>query len=88
MNIQLNEKEIKAALIEYVSSQGINLEHKNASVALTAGRKDNGMTAVITISAEEIEVNVIVAEEDTEEVSEPEEVKEAEPDNATTIFNQ
>ena len=46
------------------------------------------MTAVITISAEEIEVNVIVAEEDTEEVSEPEEVKEAEPDNATTIFNQ
>ncbi len=53
MKIELSEPEIKTALISYIGTQGINLEGKNVSVELTAGRGPNGHSASINIDADE-----------------------------------
>jgi hypothetical protein len=49
MQIQLRQSEIEAALKQYVTSQGINLKGKKVEIAFTAGRKEAGMSADISI---------------------------------------
>ena len=49
MQIHLRQKEIEAALKMYVAQQGINLTGKEVLVAFTAGRKDTGLSAELTI---------------------------------------
>lgn len=49
MQIQLKQREIEAALKMYVSQQGINLTNKTVEVVFTSGRKDNGISAELTI---------------------------------------
>lgn len=49
MQLQLKQAEIKSALMMYVAAQGIVLAGKTVDIAFTSGRKDNGLSADITI---------------------------------------
>lgn len=49
MQIQLKQTEIIAALKQFISAQGINLSGKDVSIAFTAGRKEAGITADVSI---------------------------------------
>ena len=53
MQIQLKQREIEAALKMYISSQGINLTGKIVTIDFTAGRKDSGLSADLTIEETE-----------------------------------
>ena len=50
MDIQLKQSEIIEALKQYISNQGINTANKELSISFTAGRKEAGFTADISIS--------------------------------------
>lgn len=49
MIINLKQNEIIIALKQYISQQGINLTNKEIQVSFTAGRKDSGISAELTI---------------------------------------
>lgn len=49
MQITLKQRNIEAALKQYIVAQGINLDGKKVSVEFTAGRKESGITAEIDI---------------------------------------
>jgi len=49
MQIQLRQNEIEAALKMFIAQQGINLTGKTVEIAFTSGRKDNGLSAELTI---------------------------------------
>lgn len=49
MQIQLKQPEIAAALKQYLFTQGINLVNKSVTIGFTAGRKEGGLTADISI---------------------------------------
>lgn len=50
MNIQLNQAEIVSAIRQYVEQQGISMRNKTLEVDFTSGRKENGLTASLTIT--------------------------------------
>lgn len=47
--IHLNQKEIEEALHGYAQDMGLDIEGRNITVAFTSGRKENGLTAELTI---------------------------------------
>ena len=49
MIINLNQREIEAALRAYISQQGINLSGKQVEINFTAGRKESGISAELDI---------------------------------------
>lgn len=49
MQIQLKQTEIIAALKQYIAGQGISLSGKSVDISFTAGRKEAGITADISI---------------------------------------
>jgi len=49
MQIQLKQTEIIAALKQYITTQGISLSGKSVDISFTAGRKESGITADISI---------------------------------------
>jgi hypothetical protein len=49
MQIQLRQKEIETAIKLFVSQQGINLTNKTIDIVFTAGRKESGISAEMTI---------------------------------------
>lgn len=49
MQIQFKQTEIIAALKGYIVSQGINLNGKSVDISFTAGRKEGGLIADVTI---------------------------------------
>lgn len=49
MQIQLKQTEIIAALKQYIAGQGISLNGKSVDISFTAGRKEAGITADISI---------------------------------------
>ena len=75
MKIELDEIEIKAAIINYVGSQGITIDPDKTKVDLKAGRGDNGMTAYVMIGLNgDVEVKV-EAKENVENLPEPKDTK-------------
>ena len=54
MQISLKQHEIEVALKNYVSQQGISLYARDVSIAFTAGRKESGISAEITIEDADI----------------------------------
>ena len=54
MQINLKQSEIVEALKQYVSRQGINLAGKDVAIAFTAGRKESGISAEISIEDADI----------------------------------
>lgn len=50
MKIEINQDEIKRAIIDFVDKQGITITGKNVDVTLVAGRSPAGMSATIDIS--------------------------------------
>ena len=55
MQIQLKQHEIVAAIKMYVAQQGINLAHRCVEVTFTAGRKESGLSADVSIE-DQVEV--------------------------------
>lgn len=49
MQIQLKQREIEEALKSFISNQGISLAGKTIQIEFTSGRKDNGLSAELTI---------------------------------------
>ena len=49
MQIHLKQREIEEALKGFISNQGISLAGKSIKVEFTSGRKDNGLSAELTI---------------------------------------
>lgn len=49
MDVTLDGKEIEEALVQYVGGLGIDISNKEIDISMTAGRKENGYTAVISI---------------------------------------
>lgn len=54
MQIQLKQVEIVAALKQYITQQGIDLSAKHVVINFTAGRKESGITADLSIEDTEI----------------------------------
>lgn len=54
MQVQLKQSEIIAAIKMYVANQGIDLIGKHVEVSFTAGRKETGLTADISIEGVEL----------------------------------
>ena len=54
MQISLKQNEIEVALKNYLSQQGISLYARDVSIAFTAGRKESGISAEITIEDADI----------------------------------
>lgn len=73
MQINLKQAEITEALKEYVGGQGINLKNKSFTVTYTAGRKESGLLADISIeNIETPETAVQTGQEDPAEKKSPE----------------
>lgn len=49
MQIQLKQTEIVAALTGYLAQQGIAVAHKKIDISFTAGRKNTGLLAEVSI---------------------------------------
>ena len=49
MQVQLNQSEIEVAVTNYIGNVGINTQGKDISISFTAGRKETGISAEITI---------------------------------------
>lgn len=49
MQINLKQNEIETALKQYIAQQGISLQGKNIYIAFTAGRKESGISAELSI---------------------------------------
>lgn len=50
MQITLNQSEIEVALKQYISSEGISLKGKTIDISFTAGRKETGILAELTLN--------------------------------------
>jgi len=50
MNIQLDQKEIEAAICTYIEEKGLDISGKNIDIEFKAGRKGAGYSAAVTIS--------------------------------------
>lgn len=78
MQINLKQAEIITAIKGYISAQGINLAGKTVVVAFTAGRKESGISAEVTIEDQEgyvapepVAVRQPVAKESVEDANTP-----------------
>jgi hypothetical protein len=49
MKMTLNYEEINEAIVNWVAKQGIDLTGKETEIEFTAGRKENGNSAIIDI---------------------------------------
>lgn len=54
MQVNLRQTEIESALKQFIVDQGISLYGKDVSIAFTAGRKESGISAEITIEDADI----------------------------------
>lgn len=54
MNLNLKQAEIVDALKQYVSKQGFSLQGKSVKISFTAGRKDSGLSADVSIEDQDI----------------------------------
>ena len=50
MQIQLKQSEIETALRDYIQKQGIQLQNRAITIEFTSGRKENGITADLSIT--------------------------------------
>lgn len=76
MNINLKQNEIESAIKGYVLSQGISLNNKEVSISFTAGRKNSGISAEITIEDSSAKPTLICTVEAEDGEQEPLEVQE------------
>lgn len=84
MQILLKQHNIEEALRDYVSKQGINLRGKEVSISFTSGRKNNGLTADINITEEEVQFPDL-PDDDEEEVMSAKPTLTAVPSDAPAV---
>lgn len=72
MQIQLRQTEIVEALKQYITKQGINLAGKTVEIGFTAGRKETGISADISIDeGTQAQLPGLDADEDEAEAAKP-----------------
>ena len=71
MQIHLKQLEIEAALRQFISQQGISLVGKTVGIAFTSGRKDNGLSAEVTIEDVALNTDRRIAGKVTPEETKP-----------------
>lgn len=88
MQINLKQTEIEAALKGYIAKQGINLKDKEVSISFTAGRKESGISAEVTIEEAQatsstfpLGPEIYIQVEEVEETAETVEATEADEEN-------
>lgn len=98
MQINLRQPEIIQALKQYIGGQGINLLNKKTKVEFTAGRKNSGLSADISIE-DDIELPNLTADVPAEKpvltvvqpveqpAAEPAVVAEAAPPKTSSLFS-
>ena len=64
MQIQLKQTEIETALKDYIQKQGIQLQGRAVIIDFTNGRKENGITADLSISDITDDVPLLIADEE------------------------
>ena len=74
MIINLKQPEIEQALRAYVAAQGISLVGKDLSIAFTAGRRESGISAEISI---EISIDAVEIPGYTNDLGAPESASKA-----------
>jgi len=67
MNIQLDQKEIEAAIRSYIEEKGLDISDKTIDIKMTAGRKHNGYSAAVTIEPKSATVTSVNTAEVTPE---------------------
>lgn len=100
MQINLKQSEITAALKQYLSIKGIDLVNKTVDVSFTAGRKEGGLSAEITIDDQDIPgystggdqsvLHLVATDAPAEVTSEPEPEQESpvtEAPKTTSLFS-
>ncbi len=86
MDLTLNDGEIKEAIVNYVSANGVNTSGKRVDVTIVTGRKNSGSKAEVVISdadANEVPAQEAEAEGSTE-VSNKESTDSTESTETTT----
>lgn len=80
MTITLNQAAIETALVDYIAKMGINTQGKTTEVSLTAGRKENGYSADVTIITKGVAAASapVIRSVQSTKVEEPVEVQEVE----------
>jgi hypothetical protein len=90
MQIQLKQNEIEEAISQFVSQQGISLSGKTVSITFISGRKDNGLSAEVTIESSATNGKPLAAIPRSPEIEEPakliEDIKEVVPTKAASLF--
>ena len=71
MQIQLRQSEIVEALKQYIARQGINLKGKTVDISFTAGRKDAGLSADISIEDPGQQLPDLTGDDDASETTVP-----------------
>ena len=82
MQIQLKQTEIIAAISGYIAAQGISLVNKRVDIAFTAGRKESGLTADVTIEEQPLKEDPENRQSQGDTAPAPQVV---EPDNAIVV---
>lgn len=59
MQITLGDSDIRQALLDYITNQGINTKNKEALITVRSGRRGNGLSADINL--EEINMKQVQA---------------------------
>lgn len=80
MTITLNQAAIETALVDYIAKMGITTQGKTTEVSLTAGRKENGYSADVTIitGSETAPSGPVIRSVQSTKVEEPVAVQEVE----------
>ena len=63
MLVQFNQREIVAALTQYLAYQGISTQNKTIDMAFTAGRKETGISVDINIEDSDLPDLPVTADE-------------------------
>jgi hypothetical protein len=69
MQIQLRQTEIVEALKQYIAKQGISLKGKTVEISFTAGRKDAGLSADISIEDSGQQLPDLTGDDDASETT-------------------
>ena len=86
MQIQLKQREIAEALKMFISQQGINLTGKTIEIEFTSGRKDNGLSAELTIEDAGTPVSTEASVTEAPAPTEPVETTEAANATKPSLF--
>jgi len=86
VQLTLQDDEIRDAISQYVSKQGIETSDKVVKIKIKSGRKGNGLTAIVSVENKP-EPETKIAKEATSAESSTGEVTQEDKEAAGSLFN-